>query len=578
LLVVSGVAPLANVYITREIVDHLVAAVAARGEWRLVRPLLMWSTLAAIVLLVSQFLQSAISWIRAVQTERLRDHITARIHEQSAKVDLAFYESPAFFDHLHRARDEASFRPAALLDACGDVLQGAITLVAMAAVLTAFGPWLPLVLILSALPVLYVVGRHGLIEQRWRRETTGDERRMWYYDAVLTSAEHAAELRLFSLGGHFRTAFASLTGKLRAERLRLARRRSLAEAGAGLAGVVVTGATFGWMVWRAVLGGVTLGQFAAFYQAFSQGMTTMRSLFSGVGRLYSNGLFLENLFEFLALKPILAEPAVPIAPPRRLVNGIRFRDVTFRYPDTSRAALVRFNLYVPAGRSVAIVGANGAGKSTLIKLLCRLYDPAEGEIEIDGVDVRDFSLAELRKTITVLFQQPVRYFQSVADNIRLGDLDGRPSPAAIRHASDMAGAADLVQSLPDGYETLLGKWFDHGTELSAGEWQRIALARAFLRDAPIIILDEPTSALDPWAEGDWFERFRDASRGRTSLIVTHRLTTAMHADIIHVMADGEIVESGSHDQLLARRGRYSESWVGQTRSSPRRVQGVEVAV
>ena len=570
MLAAGGLAPVATVYVTREVVDHLVSAVGTQGEAGAVRSLLLWAGLGALTLLASQLLQTTTAWIRTVYTERLQDHITARIHEQSARLDLAFYESPEFFDHLHRARAEASYRPAALVDTCSDVFQNTITLVAMTAVLTTFGLWLPVGLVLGALPVLYVVARHGLLEQQWRRERTADERRTWYYDSVLTSREHAAELRLFGLGDFFRRAHVALRQKLRSERLLLARRRSVAELGAGLGGVAVTGAAFGWMVWRAVSGAVTLGQLAAFYQAFGQGLTTMRSLLSGVGQLYANSVFLENLFEFLALEPKIASPAAPVAPPARLTGGIRFRDVTFRYPDTSRTALARFNLHVPAGCTVAIVGPNGAGKSTLIKLLCRLYDPVEGAVEIDDVDVRAFDVADLRQLITVLFQEPVRYCQSVADNIRIGSL---PAPdrgvwsqpdagtlARIRAAAVAAGADGLIESLPHGYETFLGKWFDHGTELSAGEWQRIALARTLLRPSPIVVLDEPTSALDPWAEADWYRRFREATRGRTSIIVTHRFTTAMQADVIHVMEHGDIVESGSHEALLAGGGRYARSW------------------
>ena len=588
LLIAAGLAPVATVYVTREVVDHLVAAVAARGDWGAVRSLLSWAVLGAIILLASHLLQAAIAWIRTVYTERLQDHITARIHEQSARLDLAFYESPEFFDHLHRARAEASYRPAALVDTCGDVFQNSITLIAMTAVLMMFGPWLPLGLFIGALPVLYVVVCHGLIEQQWRRDTTAEERRTWYFDSVLTSAEHAAELRLFGLGDFFRHAHAALRQKLRSERLFLARRRTVAELGAGLGGVVVTGAAFAWMVWRAVLGVVTLGQLAAFYQAFGQGLTTMRALLGGVGRLYANSVFLENLFEFLALESRISDPVVAVAAPVRLARGIRFRHVTFSYPDTSRTALARFNLHVPAGCTAAIVGPNGAGKSTLIKLLCRLYDPVEGAIEIDDVDVRAFGVADLRRMITVLFQEPVRYSQSAFDNIRMGDLP-RFAPGAVleldsadrsrvRAASVAAGADSLIESLPDGYDTLLGKGFDSGTELSSGEWQRIALARALLRPSPIVVLDEPTSALDPWAEADWYQRFRDAARGRTSIIVTHRFTTAMQADIIYVMDNGDIVESGSHEELLACGGRYARSWNGQARPSWAATRTIAAAV
>lgn len=587
MLAAGGLAPVATVYVTREVVDHLVLAAGAQGGSGAVRSLLFWAALGALILLASHLLNTVTAWLRAAYIERLQDDITARVHEQSARLDLAFYESPEFFDRLHRARAEASYRPAALVGTCSDVFQGAITLVAMAAVLTTFGLWLPVGLFVGALPVLYVVARHGLLEQQWRRERTADERRTWYYDSVLTSTAHAAELRLFGLGDFFRHAHADLRRKLRTEWLQLVHRRSVAELGAGAGGVTVAGAAFAWMVWRTVSGVVTLGQLAAFYQAFSQGLATTRSLLSGVGQLYANSVFLDNLFEYLALEPRIVSPASPVATPGRVGGGIRFRDVTFRYPDAGRPALEHFNLYVPAGRTVAIVGPNGAGKSTLIKLLCRLYDPVEGAVEIDDVDVRAFDVAELRRLVAVLFQEPVRYSQSVADNVRMGSLPAGGhvraclddvTLARVRAASAAAGADTLIESLPHGYDTLLGRWFDQGTELSTGEWQRIALARTLLRPSPIVVLDEPTSALDPWAEADWYRRFRDAARGRTSIIVTHRFTTAMQADLIHVMERGAIVESGSHQELLASGGRYARSWNGQARPSWPATCDVEAAV
>jgi ATP-binding cassette subfamily B protein len=246
-----------------------------------------------------------------------------------------------------------------------------------------------------------------------------------------------------------------------------------------------------------------------------------------------------------------------------LKEGIRFEEVTFRYPDSEAAALLNFDLTIPGGSIVAIVGANGAGKSTLIKLLCRFYDPDSGRILMDGVDLRRFSLRELRRQITILFQAPVNYQSTFSENIALGDLSAANNPRKIELAARAAGADKLIDGLPHGYETLLGKWFKGGTDLSVGEWQRLALARAYWRQAPILVLDEPTSAMDPWAEHDWLQRFRGLAAGQTTLIITHRFTTAMHADRIHVMEEGRVVESGSHAELLALGGRYAQSWQAQ---------------
>jgi ATP-binding cassette subfamily B protein len=282
------------------------------------------------------------------------------------------------------------------------------------------------------------------------------------------------------------------------------------------------------------------------------------------GRIYRSTLFLDNLFLFLAQTTSITPPAEPQPVPVGLQQGIRFERIFFRYPGSERDALSGFSLTVPAGRATAIVGHNGAGKSTLIKLLCRFYDPQQGAILLDGVDLRRFDPAELRARITVLFQEPVRYHTTAAENIAMGDLSARQDAARIHAAAEAAGAALPIGKLPQGYDTVLGKWFG-GAELSVGEWQRVALARAFLRNAAIIALDEPTSAMDSWAEADWLGRFRELTAGHTALMITHRFTTAMHADMIHVMQDGRITESGTHDQLVAAGGHYSRSWQLQMR-------------
>lgn len=283
--------------------------------------------------------------------------------------------------------------------------------------------------------------------------------------------------------------------------------------------------------------------------------------------MYRNALFISDLFEFLQIEPKVIDPSEPLSIPTKLQEGIHFRQVTFRYPGSDRAVLKNFNLTIPSGKIVAIVGDNGAGKSTLLKLLCRFYDPESGSIELDGKDMRDFSVKELQRQITVLFQMPVPFFVSAAQNIGLGDLSTTTNRAEIEAAARDAGVHETIMRLPQGYDSMLGKWFPGGNDLSGGEWQRLALARAFFRRAQIVILDEPTSAMDPWAEHDWLERFRTMAHGRTAVVITHRFTLAMRADIIHVMRAGQIVESGSHAELLAQDGLYSQSWKSQMQDS-----------
>jgi ATP-binding cassette subfamily B protein len=384
----------------------------------------------------------------------------------------------------------------------------------------------------------------------------------------MTTAEAAAELRLFGLGNYFQTKYKGLRHRLRGERFQLRRKQGLAELFASVIALVIVGGALGWMVWQALQGFVTLGELALIYAAFNQGQGLMRTLLENAGQLYGNSLFLGNLFEFLALETrITCRDGTPWPPVHEIKTGINFKGVSFTYPDANGKALDNFTMTIPTGKIVAIVGPNGAGKSTLLKLLCRFYDPDAGKIEIDSRDLRDFATVDLRRLITVLFQQPFHYNTTVRENVLYGDLKRDPSSTDIQTALSAAGAEQIVARLPQQDQTLLGRWFAGGTELSVGEWQRIALARAFLRQAPIIILDEPTSALDPWAEADWLERFRELAQGRTSIIITHRFTTAMHADVIHVMNHGRIVESGNHHVLLNQHGLYAESWSRQMTSA-----------
>jgi ATP-binding cassette, subfamily B, bacterial len=569
LLAVQGLLPAASVYLTKLVVDGVVGALKNGGSWSDVSAVLILLVALAGVMLLMEVARSGIGWIRTVQAELLQDHINGLIHEKSAAADLAFYEFPDYYDHLHRARAEASYRPVALLENLGSLFQNGITLVAMGAILIPLGPWLSLALIASTLPAFFVVAHYALVQYQWRLRTTADDRRTWYYDWVLTAAEAAAELRLFGVAKHFQSAYQSLRGKLRRERLRLARRQSLAELGASIIALLITGAALAWMVWKAMKGLVTLGDLALIYAAFNQGQGLMRTLLESMGQLYANSLFLGNLFEFLALEPIVIEPAPEqAATPRELREEISFHNVSFSYPQSERRALDDFCLTISAGQVVALVGPNGAGKSTLVKLLCRFYDPTSGRVEIDGVNIKRISTRYLRRLITVLFQQPFHYNATVSENIRYGDLEHEPQLNEVEAAARAAGAEDIIAGLPEGYASILGKWFAGGTELSVGEWQRIALARAFLRQSPIIILDEPTSALDPWAEADWLLRFRQLAVGRTAIIITHRFTTAMHADIIHVMEHGRIVEAGSHHDLLDRDGLYADSWKRQMNAAP----------
>jgi ATP-binding cassette subfamily B protein len=518
----------------------------------------------ALVLLLQQVAQAANGWVQTAQTEHVEDHIQKKIHDQAGRLDLAFYESSDYYDTLHQASSRAGNKSLEVLQQLGGLLQNGITLVTIAVILIPYGLWIPLVLIVSTLPALYVVVKHNRRHHDWWEARTMDQRRARYYDMMLTYDFAAQEIRAFDLGDHFAEAYSDVRDWLRGERIELERDKSLATVGAGLSALVAMGIVMGIMAWRAMRGLATIGDLGLFYRSFREGQGLMRNLLQNAGKLYTNAMFLEHLFDFLSFEPTIRDPDDPREEPPVPQKYIAFENVSFRYPEASTFVLEDFSLDLPAQKVTAIVGENGAGKTTLSKLLGRLYDPQDGGVLIDGVDVREYRVEDLRNQITTLFQRPMRYQATVAQNITLGNVHRAFSQEALEEAARKAMIHETIQDLPNGYDTQLGHWFEKGTELSGGQWQRVALARAYYRDAPIVILDEPTSAMDSWAENKWLQSFgRLVDEGRTAFIITHRFTTAMHADVIHVMHDGEVIESGTHDELLEQEGHYAESWRAQ---------------
>ncbi|WP_334828866.1 ABC transporter ATP-binding protein [Nostoc sp.] len=565
LVVLLGILPVAQVYLFKTAIDSFVAVLGTG-----IHSTHFWASLTIIALLVAVLLLMGIlgnlnNWVRTIQGELTEDYITSLIHEKAISLDLAFFDSSNYYDRLHRAHLEARNSPISLLENLGEFIRSILTLLSMGIVLFSFGIWLPLGLLLSTLPPFYLVVKFNKIENQWRLQNTSAQRYADYYTTLITSRDSAAELRLFELGMHFKTSYEAIRERLRQERMQLMRQRTFAQLIASFISLFMVGMVLSWMVWQMAKGKLTLGDLALLFQALwiSQGL--LQTLLTNINKTYQNLLFLKDLFEFLSLQPQVTNSVVSITPPSVLQKGINFEQVTFRYPDSQQLALDQFTLFIPAGQIVAIVGENGGGKSTLIKLLCRFYDPEFGRITLDGIDLRDFSLAELHRLITVLFQFPIHYQDTAANNIALSALAFQPTSIEIETAAQGAGADIPIQRLPFGYDTLLGKWFG-GAELSGGEWQRVALARAFLRQAPIIILDEPTSAMDSWAEADWLARFRNLAEGRTAIIITHRFTTAMQADIIHVVTNGRVIESGTHTELLAQGSFYAQSWQAQMRN------------
>ncbi len=558
--VVLGCMPLAGITLVKLLIDSVTAGLRAGMKSPAMKQALLYGVLMACVALLTEVLQSLLDWVKALQAERIRDYISALVHRKSVEVDLEFYESPEYFDSLYRARDDAQNRPLDLLEHLGSVIQNGVTLALFAAVVATYGLWMLAAILLSMAPAVFIVLRFNRLTHEWWENTTVQRRWADYYDQKFTSPGAAPEMRLFKLGEYFHSEFQAIRDQLRTERLGMIRNQTLARLVSTVATLAIVGVSIGWVGWRVVNGHATLGDLALCYQAFLGGQGLMRMCTASLGHVYTNALFLGSFFQFLATQPKIRNPQSPVPMSDWLRTGVRFRNVTFRYPGSDAVALRNLNLFIPSGRIVAIVGKNGAGKSTLVKLLSRFYDPEAGSIEVDGIDLREMDIEDLRRHISILFQTPPSYDAPVKENIRYGDLAGNPSDEQIVEAARNAGAEEFIERLPEGYGSLLGKSFEDGNELSAGQWQRIAMARAFLRRAPLVLLDEPTSFMDPWAEHDWFERLRGLCAGRTAVIITHRFSIAMRADLIHLMDDGEALESGTHRDLLAGNGLYAESW------------------
>ena len=568
LLVAQGVIPAAVVYTTKRVVDAANAAIGGGLTAENLGPAAFWAAVMVALILAQRALGAATGYIQVAHGENVQDRIKAQIHEKAVEVDYAFYESSEYHDKLQHSNSQAGTRALSLLQNVGTLVRDGISFGSIAVLLAVqYAAWLPVVLFLGTVPALWVLSRHNERYNDWWRSSMARRRWADYLDLVVIYPDFAAEVRLFGVGRPLAQQYQDARKELRDERLYLLRRQSVASFAAALLGLVTLGGIFAWVARRAFGGPGTLGDLALFYQALNQGLSLTRSLMGGAGQIYANTLFLEDLFRFLDIEPARRDPEHPAPVPERLTDGVTFEDVTFTYPGGTRPSLRGLDLHIPNGKVTAIVGSNGAGKSTLLKLLCRFYEPDSGRVLIDGTDIREFAQSELLERVSVLFQTPVHYQAPALDNIRFGDLSA--SDAEVVEAAKAAGAHEFLERLPNGYRTKLGKMFYEGGELSGGQWQRVALARAYLRQAPILALDEPTSAMDSWSEMEWFERFRALAQDRTAVVITHRFTVAMQADVIHVMDDGRVVESGSHRQLLALGGRYAQSWGEQTRRAER---------
>ncbi|UCG44523.1 MAG: ABC transporter ATP-binding protein [candidate division WOR-3 bacterium] len=564
LVVAQGLLPLAGLYLLKRLIDSLQAGLAAQDGAASFLPVLFWVILAAAVALLTTLARSLAELAGQAQSLVLTDRVTDVLHSQSVEVDLEYYEDSRYHDTLHRAQGNAMSRPISIVNRLVQIGQSGVSLAGVAGLLFAFNPLVASVLLFVAVPGAWVRLKYSRRMYSFEQEQTQKERRAWYYHWILTNSFFAKEVRLFDLGSLFRDRFRVLRRQLRKGRLALTRRRILfgvlAQSGASLA---VFG-TLAYIAYQTYRGTITIGSLVMYYSAFQLAVSSVGAVLKGFAGLYEDNLFLSNLYKFLDLKPRVTAPAKPLACPARIARGIAFHDIGFAYPgDSPRRVLEAIRLTIAPGQVVALVGENGSGKTTLVKLLCRLYDPDDGRVTADGIDIRQLDPVKWRQGISVILQDYAQYYLPAWENIWLGDARSEPDRERIVEAAQRSGADPAIRRLPDGYDTQLGRWFDKGHELSIGEWQKVALARAFLRDSQLVVLDEPTSSLDPLAEAELFKRFRRAIRGRSALLISHRFSTVQIADYIYVLDKGRVREHGTHRDLLDRNGHYARLYLAQ---------------
>jgi ATP-binding cassette subfamily B protein len=548
LTLVAAVLPLAVAYVGKLIVDAVVAQDVAAATRNVALELGLVAGQA--------FVQRTLGLLRSLLGARLGLDVNVMILRKALGLSLENFEDAEFYDKLTRARREASSRPVLMVTDTLQLGQNVLTLAGYVTLLVTFSGWAVLGLVLAAIPATIAEMRFSNAAFRLRNWRSPDTRRLNYVEYVLANDAHAKEVKVFGLGRLLLDRYVTFGERFYGEDKRVAVQRTTWGFGLSLLATAAFYACYWILAGRAAGGLMTLGNLTLYIVAFRQGQQAFQSSLAAIGSMYEHNLYMSNLFEFLGLKetetPAPAPGADAAGTTVHAPPSLRLENVGFRYQGSEAWALRHVDLEIPAGQSLALVGHNGAGKSTLIKLLCRLYEPTEGRILLDGKDLRSFDETELRRRIGVVFQDFNRYQFTARENIGFGSVDHLQDEPRLQRAIDAGGAREVVQALPDGLETPLGKWFMKGSELSGGQWQKIALARSFAREeADLLILDEPTAALDAEAEHQVFERFRAMTKGRTAILISHRFPTVRMADRIVVLDPGTIVESGTHDQLLA---------------------------
>lgn len=566
LTLIAGVLPAVIAFVGAQIVDAVVAAAALAREGSRVEigNVFRWVILEAALVVAMAAAQRGISFCQSLLRAQLGQRVNEMILDKALTLELAQFEDSEFYDKLTRARREASSRPLSLVTRTFGLVQNLIALVSFGVLLVGFSPWAMLVLLLAGLPSFIAETRfsgEAFTLFRWR---SPDTRMQLYLETVIAREDHAKEVKLFGLGPLLLARYRAIFHKLYAADRALTLRRDLWGLGLGVIGTLALYGAYAWIAWTTVFGRITLGQMTMYLMLFRQGQAAVSAMLSAIGGMYEDNLYLSTLYEYLETPVRVGGGAAVQGPDSR--DGIRFEAVSFTYPGADAPTLHDINLHIRPGESLALVGQNGSGKTTLIKLLTRLYAPDQGRILLDGLDLAQWNENALRQRIGVIFQDFARYQMLVGENVGAGDVTRFEDRERWREASDKGMASAFIDSLPQGFETQLGKWFKDGRELSGGQWQKIALARAFMREqADILVLDEPTAAMDAQAEATIFEHFSAMSSQRIVILISHRFSTVRMADQIVVIQDGRIIEHGNHAQLLAQAGHYAHLFALQAK-------------
>jgi ATP-binding cassette subfamily B protein len=553
--VTAALIPLATLAVTKVVIDSIVDVTAHQRSL----PWFFWWLVAGEFVLagIATVLVRTIDFFDTILADRYTRYVSTRIMEHASRLDLTRYEDPLFCDKMERARVQGTDR-LVMIQATGRLVQEGVTTVSLAAGIFFYSPVLLAILVLCVVPAFLGETHFAFIGYSLNFLQTPAKREMEYVRVLSGSKETVKEVKLFRLGPFLVSRYKQLSDELHRQNLRLAKRKLYFGALLTLLGTFGYYATYAFVVYKTVIGAITLGALTMLAGAIAGASSNIQQFFSTFSQIADQALFLNDLMEFFSVQPRIVSKPNALVAPRPIRTGFEFQNVSFSYAGSSRRVLDGISFRLEAKERVALVGANGQGKTTIVKLITRLYDPSDGQILLDGADLREYDIEELWKEIGVIFQDFVKYDFTVRRNISVGRIEEGENLHLIQHAARKSLAEQVIQRLPNRYDQLLGTRFESGLDLSGGEWQKIALARAYLRDAQMLILDEPTAALDAESEQQVFARFAELTTGKMSLFISHRFSTVRMADRILVLADGKIAEEGAHDQLVAIDGHYAE--------------------